>query len=355
MAREQIWKYADKEQIREFILSLKLLPAKSRAQMSEEKQLSLLYALSNQAHRHYHMARLPKRDGGSRRLLVPDPLLKSVQRNILHHCLDGREVSSYAYAYRRGLGLKEHAAVHAAAGAAGGRRERGRQILKLDIRNFFDNILFPRVYAFAFPAQLFPPAAAGLLAHLCCYYDRLPQGAPTSPAISNLVMKPFDESMGSWCGQRGILYTRYCDDLIFSGEFDAKAVYWKTKHFLEDIGFELNDAKTRLLHDGMRQTVTGIVVNEKPQVPASYRRKLRQEIYYCMEHGVFAHLERLWGRAPLPEEEEAYMQAVQGRISYVLQINPQDEAFGAYRREWAAAMEAAAGKAGDTGTGEERA
>ena len=58
---------------------------------------------------------------------------------------------------------------------------------------------------------------------------------------------------------------------------------------------------------------------------------------------------------PLPEEEEAYMQAVQGRISYVLQINPQDEAFGAYRREWAAAMEAAAGKAGDTGTGEERA
>ena len=68
-----------------------------------------------------------------------------------------------------------------------------------------------------------------------------------------------------------------------------------------------NDAKTRLLHDGMRQTVTGIVVNEKPQVPASYRRKLRQEIYYCMEYGVFAHLERLWGRAPLPEEEEAYM------------------------------------------------
>ena len=67
MAREQIWKYADKEQIREFILSLKLLPAKSRAQMSEEKQLSLLYALSNQAHRHYHMASLPKRDGGSRR------------------------------------------------------------------------------------------------------------------------------------------------------------------------------------------------------------------------------------------------------------------------------------------------
>ena len=78
--------------------------------------------------------------------------------------------------------------------------------MKMDIEDFFGSITFPMVLHHAFPAAYFPPAVGVMLAFLCCCHDRLPQGAPTSPAISNLVMKPFYEYMEAWCGN-GKLYT----------------------------------------------------------------------------------------------------------------------------------------------------
>lgn len=326
----ELWKYCGKGQEKAFILSLNLLPASMRERMSGEEQLALLYALSNHVERHYRETRIPKKGGGSRRLLVPDGLLKGVQRNILHHCLDGRSVSLHACAYRRGLSPIDNAATH-----AGG--ERDKILLKLDIRNFFDSILFPRVYGAAFPESLFPPAAAGLLTHLCCCYDRLPQGAPTSPAISNLVMKPFDDYIGKWCEERKVIYTRYCDDLAFSGRFDAKEVYLKVRGFLVAMGFELNEEKTVIAGPGRRQTVTGLVVNERPRTSAQYRRKIRQEMYYCRKFGVREHLKAVGAlnggeeEAEMSGREEAYLQSLLGRIGYVLQADSGDKEFMEYR------------------------
>ena len=110
-----------------------------------------------------------------------------------------------------------------------------------------------------------PPAAGVLLTSLCCYRDCLPQGSPVSAAVSNLVMRPFDEYMGTWCRERGISYTRYCDDLTFSGDFNVKEVRDKAENFLKVMGFSLNRKKTRVLGRGQRQCVTGIVVNDFPQ------------------------------------------------------------------------------------------
>ena len=333
----QLWKYCGTQQEKEFILSLNLLPAGMRERMSGEAQLSLLYALSNHTERHYRRARIPKKSGGSRRLLVPDGLLKSVQRNILRHCLDGRSVSAHTCAYRRGLSPIDNAAPH-----AGG--EKDKILLKLDIRDFFDSILFPRVYGAAFPESLFPPAAAGLLTHLCCCYDRLPQGAPTSPAISNLVMKPFDEYIGKWCEARQISYTRYCDDLAFSGVFDVGEVYRKVRGMLEAMGFELNRKKTVVARQGMRQSVTGLVVNDRVRTDAAYRRRIRQEMYYCTKFGVREHL-KVAGKpdgmeteaereAEIAAEEYAFLQSLRGRIGYVLQMEPENREVLEYLEEW---------------------
>lgn len=88
----ELWKYCGPQQEKEFLLSLNLLPSGMRERMSGEAQLALLYSLSNHTQRHYRETRIPKKGGGSRRLLVPDGLLKGVQRNILHHCLDGRSI-----------------------------------------------------------------------------------------------------------------------------------------------------------------------------------------------------------------------------------------------------------------------
>ena len=307
-----LWKYFTGEHHKEFVLSLGLL---GDTGWPTGKQLRCLYAVSNHTERHYTRLTISKRDGAVRELLSPDPLLKKIQRNLLHNVLEEIPVSPYATAYRRGSGILGNASPH-----------QGReQVLKLDIRDFFGSITYLMVYRCAFPRIYYPPSAATLLAHLCCYRDYLPQGAPTSPAISNLVMRPFDDHMGKWCGERGITYTRYCDDMTFSGDFDAEPVIRKVRSFLLSMGFELNEKKTQILCNGKRQSVTGIVVNEKPQVSRVYRDRLRQELYYCRKHGVASHLLRMNDRRylpPEPEQVERYLRSLLGRINYVLQVDP---------------------------------
>ena len=275
--KSDIWKYCDKSHTREFLLSLGLT---GKLNLPEEKQLSLLYGLSNHAEEHYQKVQIPKRNGTWRTLYVPDSLLKYIQKQILHKILMQFPVSSCSSAYKKGCSLKENAAPHT-----------GKPIvLKMDIWDFFGNITFISVYQHAFPGELFPPSVRTLLTHLCCYRDFLPQGAPTSPYISNLVLAPFDHYMENWCKGRNITYTRYCDDLTFSGNFEPEMLIRKVSSFLLRMGFEVNPEKTKVCRRGQQQIITGIVVNEKAQVPKAYRRSLRQEIYYIEKFGLSEHL-----------------------------------------------------------------
>ena len=297
-------------QCRELLLSLRLLGDEPGP---DDKVLACLYAVAKRPEAHYRIAELPKRGGGVRRLHVPDPLLRGIQRNLLHRVLDGMHVPPCATAYRRGGGILLNAAPHV-----------GRPVvLRLDLRDFFDSITFPMVYAHAFPGVYFPAPVRALLTSLCCLGDRLPQGAPTSAAVSNLVLAPFDRYMAAWCAAQNISYTRYCDDMTFSGDFEPQLVTHKAASFLHELGFALNQDKTKYLTHGMRQTVTGVVVNEKPQAPASYRRALRQALYYCEKHGVTGHLQRIG----VQQDAEAYLRKLLGRIGYVLQLNPNDAQF----------------------------
>ncbi|HJD41164.1 MAG TPA: reverse transcriptase family protein [Candidatus Blautia stercoripullorum] len=305
-----IWKYCDKNHSREFLLSLNLT---GNLNLTKEKQLSLLYGLSNHTEEHYQKIQIPKRNGAWRTLYVPDSLLKYVQKQILHKVLTQLPVSYCASAYKKGCSLKENAAPHT-----------GKSIvLKLDILDFFGNITYISVYQHAFPGELFPPPVRTLLAHLCCYRDFLPQGAPTSPYISNLVLFPFDRYMERWCKNQNITYTRYCDDLTFSGSFEPEAVIRKVSSFLLRMGFEINPKKMKICPQGQRQIITGIVVNEKTQVPKTYRRNLRQEIYYIEKFGLSEHLAHIH----LDLTPEKYLEHLKGKLRYVLQINPQDREF----------------------------
>ena len=308
--RSDIWKYCDKNHSREFLLSLNLT---GNLNLTKEKQLSLLYGLSNHTEEHYQKIQIPKRNGAWRTLYVPDSLLKYVQKQILHKVLTQLPVSYCASAYKKGCSLKENAAPHT-----------GKSIvLKLDILDFFGNITYISVYQHAFPGELFSPPVRTLLAHLCCYRDFLPQGAPTSPYISNLVLFPFDRYMERWCKNQNITYTRYCDDLTFSGSFEPEAVIRKVSSFLLRMGFEINPKKMKICPQGQRQIITGIVVNEKTQVPKTYRRNLRQEIYYIEKFGLSEHLAHIH----LDLTPEKYLEHLKGKLRYVLQINPQDREF----------------------------
>ncbi len=318
-----LWKYCTPKHCREMLLSFRLL---GETDWPEEKVMACLYALSNHAESHYEKVKIPKKNGGTRTLMVPDALLKQVQRNILHHILDSRRTAASAAAYHKGASVAANAAPHV----------NRRVILKLDIEDFFGSITFPMVQRHGFPGQYFPPAVGTLLTSLCCYRDYLPQGAPTSPAVSNLVMRPFDEYMERWCGERDIAYTRYCDDMTFSGDFDVPLVRNKVYGYLRAMGFEPNRKKTRVLTRGSRQLVTGIVVNQKPQVPREYRRNVRQELYYCRKYGVEEHLRRR-GMLKLQQyvsvSVRRYLEVLLGKINFILMANPEDVWFREAKEE----------------------
>lgn len=202
-------------------------------------------------------------------------------------------------------------------------------LLKLDIRYFFDHIIYPMVKEKAFPAERYSDANRILLSLLCIYKDALPQGAPTSPAISNIIMREFDNTVGTWCLSKGITYTRYCDDMTFSGDFEPCEVIQFVKDELGKLGLFLNDKKTVVLRDGQKKAVTGIVVNEKPNVSTAYRRKLRQELYFCQKYGLDEHIHRLGLNMSAPQ----YAMQLLGRVNYVLQITPDNAKMRQYK-EW---------------------
>ena len=162
---------------------------------------------------------------------------------------------------------------------------------------------------------------------LCYYQDALPQGATTSPAITNIIMYDFDEAVGTFCRDKGVAYTRYCDDMTFSGDFDPSPVIRKVRDELRRMGLFLNDRKTVVVRKGQKHSVTGIVVNEKMSVSRDYKKHLRQEMYYCMKYGVAAHLSCLRSE----ETEAHYLRRLLGRVNYVLSLEPENRQMKQYR------------------------
>ena len=269
-----------------------------------------LYAVSNNLSKHYRKAKLPKKSGGFRNLSVPDEVLKSIQKQIAEVLLIHSPTSRYAKAYRFGSSTLRNAKHHV-----------GKQIvLKLDILHFFDSIRYSTVKDKVFPEEIYAEPLRILLTMLCYYKDALPQGAPSSPTITNIILYEFDEQMGQWFRDRGIAYTRYCDDMTFSGDFEPSEVIGYVRLELKKMGFLLNEQKTRIQRLGQQQTVTGIVVNEKLSIPSYYRRKLRQELYYCKKFGIQEHLQKVGLEIP----EDTYRMQLLGKVNYVLQVHPDD-------------------------------
>lgn len=281
-----------------------------------------LFSLLRNVDAAYRPISLQKKNGKYRQIYAPNDCLKHCQKRILQEILTKLPVSEYATAYRKGATLLQNASPHVGK----------RYILKLDITDFFGSICFEQVYSAAFHTGYYPKQIGVLFTRLCCRKNTLPQGAPTSPALSNLVMRNFDNSIGKWCKKRGIAYTRYCDDMTFSADTPLFAVYQKAKGMLNEMGFSLNAQKTHFLTNAGRQSVTGLCVNEKVAVPRDYKRKLRQEVYYALKFGAAEsvwHADRkafMTGDVP---NAEAYYNHLLGRVGFVLQIEPENAWFQA--------------------------
>lgn len=305
-----MWKYFTKEHNKEFILSLNLI----NDNISDEKKLNILYAIANNPEKYYTTKYINKCDGTKRKLLVPNNYLKRIQHNILNNCLYGLSVSSYVKSYQRGISLKDNAYPH----------QNKKIILKMDIKDYFTSITFEELYK-VLPNTIFPQSIKVLLLKLCTYNDYLPQGSPTSPMLSNLVLKNFDNYIGKYCERKNISYTRYSDDLTFSRDFNAREITNKVKAFLEELGYNINENKTKVITKKNRQQVTGLVVNKSINTPKVYRQKIRQEIYYIKKYGIDSHLKHL-----NIKDKNKYLNSLKGRINYCLSITKENKDFKNY-------------------------
>ena len=297
-----MWKYLTNDLYKEFLLSLNLVDS--------ETYMKKLYSISNNIENNYKVFKIKKSNGSFRKIYEPNGTLKHIQRQILKNILENKKISKYATAYQKGKSLKDNVKIHV-----------GKKIiLKLDIKNYFDSISFYSIYDNCFSIEYFPKGIGMLLTYLCTYNGYLPQGAPTSAYISNLVMKDFDDELGNWCDKNNISYTRYSDDMTFSGNFNPNLVIKKVKEMLFKLGFELNKKKIHIIKQNQQQKITGIVVNEKTQVERKYRKEIRKEIYYIKKYGIDSHLNRI-----NCSDKEKYLNKLYGRILFVLQINNNQE------------------------------
>ncbi|WP_428685046.1 reverse transcriptase family protein [Sphingopyxis sp.] len=262
----------------------------------------------------YTYFRIRKRSGGRRLISVPEHRLMAVQRWIASHILSQLPVHPASFAFAPNSSIFRCAEMHCGA----------RWLIKLDISGFFGSISEIQVYRVFLNAG-YAPLVAFELARLCTHapsqsarYQRvewrahrcwkytigfyrqqdlgfLPQGAPTSPMLSNLVMTGMDRLLAALAVKEGLTYTRYSDDITFSttGNYDrqrAVEVIQMTTRLLGQIGLKVNDRKTRIVPPGARKVVLGLLVDgPEPNLSRDFRDRLRQHLHYIEKLGPEAH------------------------------------------------------------------
>lgn len=235
----------------------------------------MVYHREVDAGTHYHRWTVPKRDGGARLISAPKPALKRAQAWIARNITEHLPVHGAAHGFLAGRSTATNAAAHAGA----------HVVIKLDLRDFYPSITLPRVKG-VFRKAGYGEQVATVLALLCTESPReemvvhgrryhvavaprsLPQGAPTSPSITNALSLKLDCRLAGLARKLGFRYTRYADDLTFSWHQDDDAPVGRLIRAVQRItgeeGFTVHEKKTRIMRAGRRQKVTGLVINRLP-------------------------------------------------------------------------------------------
>jgi retron-type reverse transcriptase len=279
---------------------------------------------------HYVRYIVPKRSGGQRVILAPKRELKALQRRALADLVGKIPIAPAAHGFVPGRSITTNARPHVGK----------RVVIRLDLKDFFPSITFPRVRG-VFIAHGYSYAVASTLALLCTEYDREPfdregkrfhvsvgprhlvQGAPTSPALANLVAWRLDRRLTGLAAKYGFGYTRYADDLTFSGDDPAVAgrLITNVRRIVADERFMLNDAKTRVARRSRRQVVTGLVVNDQVATPRQLRRRIRAMLHNAQRDA------RGDGMAETsPALSGATFTRARGLVAFVNAVNPQHAA-----------------------------
>lgn len=273
---------------------------------------------------HYRRFAIKKKTGGVRMISAPMPRLKRAQRWILDTVLQPYELNDAAHGFRKDRSIVSNAQPHVGA----------QVVLNMDMQEFFPTVRYPRVKGL-FRSLGFSESLATILGMVCTESDvaeleldqqryyvargerYLPQGAPTSPAITNLICRGLDARLTKVASQLGFTYTRYADDITFSSRdssVDVGRAIRRIKHSVRDEGFLIHPDKTRVLRSGRRMEVTGLTVNDKVGVSRKELRRFRAVLFQIERDGP---ANKSWGKTG------DVMASISGFANFVAMVDPE--------------------------------
>ncbi|MFL1662957.1 retron Ec67 family RNA-directed DNA polymerase/endonuclease [Bacillus cereus] len=263
----------------------------------------------------YTSFEIPKKNGGVRHINAPLEDLKDIQRKLVlslwahqkHIWEESGKTLDVSHAFQKEKSIITNAQIH----------RNKRFVLNIDLENFFESFHFGRVRGFFEKDKnfLLPKKVATIIAQLTCYEGHLPQGAPSSPIITNLICNILDMKLLKLSKKYKLNYTRYADDLTFSTNnkhfLDQQSdFYEELSKIIERAGFKINEKKTRLQFRNSKQEVTGLVVNKKVNVDRNYYKITRSMAHSLYTKGNF-HIDRELGE----------INQLEGRFSFINQLD----------------------------------
>ncbi len=280
---------------------------------------------------------IPKKSGGIRQISTPITAIKIIQKKLNQVLQAVYQTKPPVHGFVTGKNIVTNAQSHC----------KKRYVFNIDLKDFFPSINFGRVRGMlmATPYNL-PPDVATVLAQICCYNNQLPQGAPTSPIITNMICAKMDSQLQWLAKDCKSTYTRYADDITFSTtlpKFPHKLAYVLTGEDTEKIfignrllaiihenGFEVNEQKIRLQVKGNHQEVTGLTTNVFPNVDRKYVRQVRAMLYAWAKFGLEAaeneYFEKYVSKSRLPIKRKLeFQQVLRGKIEFIGMVKGKED------------------------------
>lgn len=290
----------------------RLNASKSESEFTMLSLKQLVYCLHN-VNKEYRYFEIPKKSGSTRSIHAPKRGLKRIQHLISELLQMLFEPDESVHGFVRERSIVSNAKEHLGAPF----------VLNVDLKDFFPSVNKGRVKAVLQLAPFeIPEEGAELIARLCSFNGVLPQGSPASPVLTNVVCQRLDRRMNLFAIARGCVYTRYADDMTFSSDesvFDGK-FFLKLEAIVREEGFRFNISKTRLLNKSTRQEVTGLVVNEKVNVPREFVNEIRAMLHNWETKGLdFCQrkLEMLKGH---PVESADFTRVLEGKLMFLRMV-----------------------------------
>lgn len=275
--------------------------------------------------------RLPKKSGGYRKIRAPKSPLKEIQTtlNVLIQAIF--TPSEFAYGFVEGRNVRGNAAIHAGQTC----------IYNIDLEDFFPSItkkMLRDAMRHEFSGRRISEEVIRIICAICTVpikggIEALPQGAPTSPVLSNIVLKRLDVQLAALAEKAGYRYSRYADDMTFSHSHSVRRIgpHWRERieSAIKSYGLSINEGKVHTFAPGERMEVTGLTVNCRPNVSRSYVKQLRTLLHLWEKYG-YAQAQAIYTRDFEPGSTAQLKNVVNGKINYLEMIKGREDS--TYRR-----------------------